>query len=229
MAGKTTLLNCINGLFPNTTGDVSLAGASLRGQAAHKRVGLGIARTFQSPGPFASLRTWEYVAIGVPGQNVAKIGSLLLRPRHSLRLEREAHDVAVLALESFGLAETADKLVSELSYGAQKVVDLVRVTVSNPAVALLDEPTAGTGADDRQQVIASLRNMHHQRPKMTTLIIDHDISFIRQICPRIVVMELGRVLRDGAADAVLGAPDVADILGVHDDVADRPSVEERLS
>jgi ABC-type branched-subunit amino acid transport system ATPase component len=205
-AGKTTLLNCIMGVYPYQSGDVLLRGASLRGLRAHRVVRQGVGRTFQGADYFADLTATQFVLL-----------SRLHKERHGLlantlglpavrRNERSEHAAARSMLARHGLSDIAGARLGGLSYGTRKLLDIVRVIMSEPTLLLLDEPTSGTTAEDREALTAILSEVH--AAGLTSLVVDHDVRFVTAVCQDLVIMSSGCVLAAGDPTEILSRPDV---------------------
>ena len=112
-------------------------------------------------------------------------------------------------MEMFGLERYADNLVSELSTGSRRLVDLAAVVAHQPTVVLLDEPSSGVAQREVEAMVELLRNVR-DRLDATMLVVEHDIAFIAELADRLVAMDRGAVLTSGAPHAVLGSPEVGE-------------------
>ena len=117
-------------------------------------------------------------------------------------------------IELFGLGRFADNLVSELSTGSRRLVDLAAVVAHQPSVVLLDEPSSGVAQREVEAMVGLLRNVR-ERLGATLLVVEHDIAFIAELADRLVAMDRGTVLAAGAPDAVLGSPEVGEAVPGH--------------
>jgi len=194
-AGKSTLVNVIAGAVRPGAGSVLLDGAPLDGMSTARRARMGIARTFQN--------------LEVPGSlTLAENMQIALEARRAVpRRYRRARIAATL--EQVGLASLADRPVAELPYGQKKLVELARVLVCDPSIALLDEPAAGLSTTEKEEMdswIALLRQSHD----VAILLIEHDMSVIRALCNRVVILEQGSVLAAGAVEDALARPEVVE-------------------
>jgi branched-chain amino acid transport system ATP-binding protein len=205
-AGKTVLLNLVNGVYPIDSGAITLDGVRIDGLRPHQIAALGVGRAFQSTEQFSDFRVVDYVMLGRLWHQYSSLYACGLGLPSVRRSERREHGLALETLERFALAEAADVRVSELAYGLQKIVDIARVVAAEPRLMLLDEPTSGTTSTERGAISAVLREI--AAPGTTMLVIDHDVNFISTISDRIVVLNYGQVLAEGAATDVLGRPDV---------------------
>jgi branched-chain amino acid transport system ATP-binding protein len=206
-AGKTTLFNLITGEIPVSSGAVHLFGRDITGLPPHRRVALGLARTFQITNLFPGLSVLENGLLAVQGLTRAKFA--MLRPRHRFT---ELKERAMAALQAVGLEHRADAVVKNLSHGEQRQLEIALTLAAQPRVLLLDEPTAGLSPAE-SQLMADL--LHRLDPAMTILIIEHDMDIALLIAERVTVLHYGRVIADGSRDDVKADPLVREIyLGV---------------
>ena len=191
--GKTTLINVICGMLPPSGGDVRLAGKSVTGKPLHVVSRMGIVRSFQQTNTFRAATVRENIsrALRFGGGGQAAWNA-----------------VAPLA-EEFELAPLLDEQSDKLPYGLQKMLGLVLAYAVRPKVLLLDEPAAGLERRERLRVDALVR---HAREELGCgiLIVEHDMDLVRRLCPKILVLDSGRVLAEGAPAEVLSRKDVID-------------------
>jgi ABC-type branched-subunit amino acid transport system ATPase component len=202
-SGKTTLLNVLSGVLPASSGAIWYEDRRIEALPSHRLARLGIARTFQNLRLVTHMTVRENVWLA---QHSLPAASALRRASPDER--RLASDIELL-LAALELAALADEPVSSLPLPQQRRVELARALARKPRLLLLDEPAGGmTPAETRAmgEVIARLV------PAETALIlVEHKIDLVRRLCPRIVVLDFGRKVADGAPDAVLRRPEVAEI------------------
>jgi branched-chain amino acid transport system ATP-binding protein len=205
-AGKTTLLNAVSGLVPLQQGTVRLDGAELHGLRPDQRTARGVSRTFQAAEVFNEFRVRDYVSLGrLSGQRQSVVGAALRLPG-IIRAERaERADVERL-LATYGLSHIADEVLRELPYGVRKLVDILRALFGRPLVLLLDEPTSGTATSDRVALREALQQAGQDG--LTTVVVDHDVQFVSDLCDRLLVVDFGQELGTGAPAEVLARADV---------------------
>jgi branched-chain amino acid transport system ATP-binding protein len=202
-AGKTTLFNLISGELPVTGGTITLFGHDVTRKAAHRRAGLGLARTFQITNLFPSLTVLENCLLAVQALTPAKLA--MHRPLSGY------HDLAARAretLDAVGLADRAGSAVRNLSHGEQRQLEIALALAGKPRVLLLDEPTAGLSPAESHQMADLLRRLD---PAMTVLMIEHDMDIALEIAQHVTVLHYGRVIADGPRDAVRADPMVQEI------------------
>ena len=196
-SGKTTTLNMLSGLYKTTAGRIVLDGTDVTDMPAHQRTAAGLGRTFQNIRLFRSMSALENVVIGAerPGNTlIGKGGQDALTQR------------AMSALTFVGLGGRANELVSSFSYGRQRLIEIARALAGNPTLLLLDEPAAGLNSSEKVELHDLLKRIAAQG--LTILIIDHDMTLVREAAQHITVLNFGKRIADGESLAVLQHPDV---------------------
>lgn len=189
-AGKTTLFSLISGLYPITSGSVRLFGREITHMPCHRRTSLGLGRTFQITTLFPTLSVLDNLVIAAMGLGGMKFQ--MLRPLSTYReLYRRAEEV----LERVGISGKRGETVKNLSHGEQRQIEIALALISNPAVILLDEPTAGLSPAESTMMTATLQKLD---PKITILIIEHDMDVAFQVADRITVLHQGCFFAEGA-------------------------------
>jgi branched-chain amino acid transport system ATP-binding protein len=202
-AGKTTVFNVMSGFIRPDEGSITFDGRPLRRVQTHRLAGMGVARTLQGVGLFASLTALENVMLGAPARGgiVADALGLPWSDRERARLTERA--TAVMA--DLGIADDAARLPSELPYPVQKRVALARALVCDPTLLLLDEPAGGIGAGDLAELGRLIRSWVPQR---TVLLVEHHMELVMEVCDLIWVLDAGRVIASGTPDEVRRNPAV---------------------
>lgn len=196
-SGKTTTLNMLSGLYKTTAGKIVLDGTDVTDMPAHERTAAGLGRTFQNIRLFRSMTALENVVIGAerPGNTlIGEGGQDALTQR------------AMSALTFVGLGGRANELVSSFSYGHQRLIEIARALAGNPTLLLLDEPAAGLNSSEKVELHDLLKRIAAQG--LTILIIDHDMTLVREAAQHITVLNFGKRIADGESLAVLQHPDV---------------------
>jgi branched-chain amino acid transport system ATP-binding protein len=194
-AGKTTLLNCISGVHRLDTGDISFGGRSLRGLAPHRVARLGVGRTFQVVKPFASMTVRENAAVGALfGSSTARVPL------------RGAFLLADETLDLVGLADRRFSPVASLTVPDRKRLEVARALCTRPRLLLLDEVMAGLNPVEVDEALEMVRRVHASG--VTIVLIEHVMRVIVGVCPRVVVLHLGRLLAEGRPGDVLLDPQV---------------------
>jgi ABC-type branched-subunit amino acid transport system ATPase component len=185
-SGKTTLINLLTGHMNPDTGDVFLAGRRVNGLPAHAFAAYGVARTFQLSQLFGRMTVLENML--VPG---------LARPHSAWSAVTKR---ARTNLEFLNLAHLESLYAKNLSGGQQKLLELGRALMLEPAVLFLDEPFAGVHPHLRDELIKRIQALHQSG--RTFVVVDHDMESILRIAKRLVVMARGRKIADGPPAAV---------------------------
>jgi len=202
-AGKTTLINVICGMLPPTSGNVRLDGKDMTGKPLHVTSRMGIVRSFQQTNTFRTATVRENISRAV---------------RFSGGGEQVWKTIAPL-IDQFELEPQLDEQSDKLPYGLQKMLGLILACAVRPKVLLLDEPAAGLERRERLRVDAFVS---HARTELGcgVLIVEHDMDLVRRLCPKIMVLDSGRVLAEGPPAEVLARKDVIDAyLGAVDEEA----------
>ena len=190
-AGKTTFFNLASGFFPPTAGRILLDGRDITRLPAHRRVAMGMARTFQITEIFPELTVRENLRIPV---EVA--GGFHLSPRLGRHAEEEVSARVAELMEMGALAAKADRLVGELPHGDQRATEIMMALALKPRLLLLDEPTAGMGDQETYDITRLIRGLHKDQ-KLAIVLIEHDMRVIFHLADRIMVLVEGSVLAEG--------------------------------
>ena len=190
-AGKTTFFNLISGFFPPTAGRILLDGRDITRLPAHRRVAMGMARTFQITEIFPELTVRENLRIPV---EVA--GGFHLSPRLGRHAEKEVSARVAELMEMGALAAKADRLVGELPHGDQRATEIMMALALKPRLLLLDEQTAGMGDQETYDITRLIRGLHKDQ-KLAIVLIEHDMRVIFHLADRIMVLVEGSVLAEG--------------------------------
>jgi ABC-type branched-subunit amino acid transport system ATPase component len=194
-SGKTTTLNVISGYYAPQSGEVRLGGAILPPSAPHLRANHRIARTFQTPRLIGGASVLDNVMIGgtIDGQG-SFVESLVTLPRHR-RDEAELRAAAMLALQTVGLESLAAVRTDRLQHSELRFVEIARALMLRPACLLLDEPAAGLSAEEIRRLGALIKAI--SRAGTAVLLVEHHADLIFDICDRVTVLNLGKVLAAG--------------------------------
>lgn len=205
-AGKTTLFNLLAGTLRPTAGTIRIAGTDVTREAAERRIGRGVGRTFQIPRPFAEMTVLENVLTGAPSQTGERPLANFLRPGRVAAEERAAVDRARGLLDFVTLSHLEHEPARILSGGQRKLLELARVLMADPKAILLDEPAAGVNPTLLELVIDRILSLNAEG--RTVLLIEHNMDMVARLCARVVVMAAGRRLAEGAPADVARDPAV---------------------
>jgi branched-chain amino acid transport system ATP-binding protein len=190
-AGKTTFFNLISGYLAPTGGSIMFDGRDITGIPAHKRVAMGIARTFQITEVFPELSVRENLRIPV---EVAS--GMARRPWPSRGESQTVMERVDQLLALGGIADRSERLAGELSHGDQRATEILMALALKPRLLLLDEPTAGMGDQETFEVTELIRRLHREHA-LSILLVEHDMRVVFHLADRIMVMAEGSVLAEG--------------------------------
>ena len=205
-SGKTTLFNVLSGVHPPTSGSIAVFGQRSTTTVAYKLSLRGVARTFQNLRLFQLLSVRENVLVGLDRSRTLWGWRYLLWPFAVLSKDRAMGKRADELLERYGLAELAGAAPGELSYGAQRRVEIARAMATSPRMLLLDEPAAGLNGDEVNQLKVIVRDIRAQG--VTVLLIEHNMGLVMSLCDRVTVLATGKVIADGLPAEVARTPAV---------------------
>lgn len=208
-AGKTTLFHALSGDLSGRTGTVSIFGRLLKRSAASRVARLGLGKLFQDVRVFPNLTVREnlQVAVHTAGQRAWHSAWRCWNGYEGLPEQR---DRVAAVLDRIELADQADALAGSLSFGNQKTLALGRLMVGAFSILLLDEPMAGLSPRRAQLMGALIEELVHQRGT-TVLLIEHNMQHVRRLCRETLVLNQGKVVRQGPTDNVLADPEVREI------------------
>lgn len=208
-AGKTSLFNLVSGVVPADSGDIRLDGASIMDLPLYQRVRKGIARTWQNMRLFRSMTVLENMVIApreYAGESMLK---LVMAGGSVRRADEAACERAVRILERMNLAQLADSPVTGIPFGQQKLVGLARALMNDGPCLLLDEPMAGVEGQAYETMKAVVRE--EARAGRAVCVVEHNISFIKDLCSSAVFMSFGRILERGSVADLLASKTLAEL------------------
>jgi branched-chain amino acid transport system ATP-binding protein len=206
-SGKTTLFNCLSRLYRPAAGEIMFDGHALLRFPEHRIAHLGIGRTFQNVALFRTLTVRDNVLVGAHSRRHGSFISDALRLPQVARDERRASEQVIELLDLLGLARMAATIVSDLTFGSQKRVELARALAAQPKLLLLDEPAAGLSHEEVQELAALIVSIR-DRLRTTILLVEHHMNLVMRISDQVVALNFGRVIERGPPAQVQRHPEV---------------------
>jgi branched-chain amino acid transport system ATP-binding protein len=196
-AGKTTLFNAVTGNVKPVAGRVHLFGHDVTEWPPHKRARLRVGRTFQRLELFGSLTVKENLVLGMEAQSTrgGLVSDVFALPP-TVEQRADAMERAGQVLEAVGLEEYADTRAGELPIGLSRMVELGRAVCSDPYLLLLDEPSSGLSKEESIRLGSLLRAARDEENE-SILVVEHDMSFVMDLCDYLYVLDFGKLIAEG--------------------------------
>jgi branched-chain amino acid transport system ATP-binding protein len=211
-AGKTTLFNLVTGVYRPDAGEILLDGSSIVGLQPHLIARRGVSRTFQTLRLFLNLSVKENVMAAAYGHTKAGVFRSMLRTPGMRREEREIERLAEERLAFFGkrlMGYRWDQPAYSLSYANRRRLEIARATATNPRILLLDEPAAGMNPSETHEITELIGQLRDEGG-YTILVIEHDMHVVEGISDRVVALDHGVKIAEGAFEAVATDPQVVE-------------------
>ena len=211
-AGKTTFFNCVTGIYHPTGGEILLSQPGknepklLNGLKPNKVTEQGLARTFQNIRLFSKMTVLENVMIGRHCRTSAFILGAVFRNRATRLEEKDIIEKSYSLLEKVGLADSANEFAMNLSYGAQRRLEIARALATEPQLLLLDEPAAGMNPQETLELNSLIKEISNDGQAI--LLIEHDMKLVMALSDRIFVMDYGRKIAEGTPGEISVNPAV---------------------
>jgi branched-chain amino acid transport system ATP-binding protein len=194
-AGKTTLFNLISGTFPLSAGRIIFQGKEISLLPDYRICQLGIARTYQNIRLFGKMTVLENVMVGQHSRMQAGLCSTFLRLPGERAENRKARQEALRWLDFFRLASKKEEKAASLAYGEERRLEIARALATEPALLLLDEPSAGMNTQEVRELNETILQIRSQGK--TIFIIEHNMRVIMDICDRVAVLDFGQKIAEG--------------------------------
>jgi branched-chain amino acid transport system ATP-binding protein len=192
-AGKTTLFNAITGDFPPTAGRVRFFGEDVTDLPPYERIRRGLRRTYQSSLLFRNLTVRDNLFLATRGVSRGRFSFVRPRAGHPSRVATQD------LLERTRLAHLSERLVSELSHGELRQLEIGMALAGAPRMVLFDEPAAGLSPGERRELVALLQAFP---PHMGYVLIEHDLDIALRVVERVTILHNGRLLKHGTPDEI---------------------------
>jgi len=203
-SGKSTLVNVVTGLYTPSGGTLTLRGVALPQGSLVGAARAGVARTFQNLQLFPGMTALENVMVALRGAYRVPLPLVLVGLGRAE--ERRAQGEALALLEATGLLDQARTPVKDLTYGAQRFLELARALARKPELLILDEPAAGLAHPDVVRLVEVVRRIHARG--VTIVLIEHHMDVVTELCDAVTVLDGGRVIAEGRPDEVKRHPRV---------------------
>jgi len=208
-AGKTTLFNVFTGLYAADTGTVTFRGESLLGRRPDQIAAAGVCRTFQNIRLFGNMTVIENVLVGMHTRISLGLWDVLSRRPRFHTVEDGLWRRGVALLDRVGLRASANAVARSLPYGDQRRIEIARALASEPALLLLDEPTAGMTQGEARGLMDLLRQLVREL-SLTVLLIEHNMRVVMEVSDRVTVLDYGQKIAEGQAAEVQRNPRVVE-------------------
>ncbi len=204
-AGKSTLINVLTGLLAADSGEIWFQGREVTREPIHRRVKLGLGRSFQVVNVFGNLTLFENLAIPVLALNRRAKGMI----RSIARLKEVREDVEMV-LTQVGLIDEAYMVARSLSHGDQRLLEVAIALAAKPRLLFLDEPTAGMNPVERSRILKTIRELS-QTGEVTFTIVEHDMDIVFSLSDRVIALHKGKIIGDGSPDQIKMNPQVREV------------------
>ena len=205
-AGKTTFFNQISGVYKPDSGTIKFDGKRIDGLKPYQINEAGIARTYQVINLFKKMTVLENVMVGMHPRLKSGFFSSVLHTKSQREEEKAIREKGMELLKFVGLENYANEQAGALSYGQQRLLEIVRGLASDPKLILLDEPAAGMNSTEKVELNRLLRKILDRG--VSILIVEHDMKLMMGVCDRIFVLNYGKKLAEGTPEEVQKNPEV---------------------
>lgn len=206
-AGKTTVFNMLTGVYAPTSGTISYLGENIQGLKPYIITSKKIARTFQNIRLFSDLSVLDNVKISYDYKLKYNLLDSILRTPRFRKEEAKMDDEVKKLLKTFNLLDKCYEKASNLSYGEQRRLEIVRALATGPKLLLLDEPAAGMNPQETAE-LSNLIKWIRDTYDVSILLIEHDMNLVMGICDKITVLDYGKVIAVGSPDEIKNNPKV---------------------
>lgn len=206
-AGKTTIFNLITGIYKPTEGDIILEGKKITGLQPHQIAAYGLGRTFQNMQLWRHMTVLEHVKMARYSRITYGLIGAFFGTAERYRQEQEIEEIAHRLLKMVAAVHLADQIVTNLSYGDQRRVEMARALALEPKILFLDEPTAGMNPDELIQMMEIVRKVHKELG-LAIFLIEHRLKVVMELCEIIQTLNFGQVIAEGTPEEIQNNPKV---------------------
>ncbi len=206
-AGKTTIFNLITGVYTPTEGSITLQNENIKGLETNEIAAKGLGRTFQNLALWRHMNVLDHIKMAHYSQLSYGLMGAFFNTRKCREQESQIEENSYRLLELFDIKQHADQLVTNLSYGAQRRVEMARAMATKPKILFLDEPTAGMTPDELGQMIKIIRKVHKDFD-VAIFLIEHRMKFVMELCQYIQTLVFGELIAEGAPEEIQNNPEV---------------------
>ncbi len=206
-SGKTTMFNCISGIYRHSRGDIAFEGRTTTGMPRHEMAGLGIGRTFQNVALFNSMSVRDNLLVGAHHRGKSGFIANALRLGNTRREESIAHDGMDELLDLLDLRGVADLPAGGLPFGTRKRIELARALIGRPKLLLLDEPAGGLNHGEVAELGDLFRRVR-DRFNLSILLVEHHMALVMSVSEKVVALEFGMKIAEGTPEQVRNEPEV---------------------
>ena len=200
-AGKTTVFNLLTKVYEPSRGSIYLYDEDLTKKNTIQISKTGIARTFQNIRLFDKLSVIDNIVVGMHNKLNYSMLDSIFKTKKYVQQEKQAYKKAEELLEIFDLQDDAYSLASNLPYGKQRKLEILRALATEPKLLLLDEPAAGMNPQETEELMKTIRFIK-DRFNISILLIEHDMNLVMNICERIYVLNYGTLLSHGTPEQI---------------------------
>lgn len=200
-AGKTTVFNTITGVYKPERGRIYFEGRPINHLSLTQMNNIGIARTFQNIRLFSSLTVFDNIRIALNNKVNYSLFQVFINSNDFKTQEEKINDKTREFLEIFELYDYKDRIASSLPYGKQRRLEIARALATEPKLLLLDEPAAGMNEKETGELMELIKWLMVNFD-ISIILIEHDIKFVMNLCPRIIVLDYGRIIAEGKPEEI---------------------------
>lgn len=206
-AGKTTTFNVMTGIYRPSEGEILFEGRPLSRYKPHQIADRGIARTFQNIRLFSSLTVLDNIRTVLHHRITYGLKDSFFKTKKYRKEEEEVLRKSLEFLKIFGLEHRAHEVSGNLPYGEQRKLEIARALATEPKLLLLDEPAAGMNARETEDLMELVKWLM-MNFDISIILIEHDMKFVMSVCPRIIVLDYGKIIAQGKPEEIKNHPEV---------------------